>query len=233
MSGPEQTVSVVIPAYQEAQSIGRIVRECLEHTPGLLEVIVVDDGSSDGTHDRAEAAGARVLRLTPNQGKGIALMRGVREARGDAVVVLDGDGQDLPSDIPKLLHAMDPGVDCVIGSRFLGEFSPGAITRVNRLGTRALTETMNVLFRTRLTDPVAGFRAFRRSALEGLQIQAVRYEVEFDMLLSLLRRGAKGVEVPVQRLPRSAGQSKLSAVVDGSRMLATIFRHRLAALLAR
>ena len=221
------SVSVVIPAHDEAGSIADVVRRSLEHTPELLEVLVIDDGSTDATGREAERAGARVVRLERNGGKGVALRRGIAEARGDVLVFLDGDGQDWPEEIPTLLDALAPGVAMVIGSRFLGRFDEGAITRLNRAGTRFLTGVLNALFRARVTDPIAGFRAVRRDVLAPCRITAVRYDIEVDVLLALLGRGERVVEVPVRRSPRPHGATGLSPVWDGARILRKIVGRRL------
>lgn len=220
-------VSVVIPAHDEAGSIADVVRRCRAHTPELAEVIVVDDGSTDATAREAEAAGARVLRLGTNRGKGIALRRGMAEARGEVIVVLDGDGQDWPEEIPLLVGALEPDVAMVIGSRFLGRFDDGAITPLNRAGTLFLTTILNRLFGTSVTDPIAGFRAIRKRALEGCTLTAERYDIEVDVLLALLARGERVVEVPVRRSPRRHGATDLSPFVDGARILRRIVARRL------
>ena len=124
------SVSIVIPAHNEQPTIERVVRSSAAAIPGA-EVIVVDDGSTDGTHEAAADAGARVIRLDPNQGKGAALRRGIAAAKGDILVFIDGDGQDSPFEIPLLVGAFEPDVDLVLGSRFLGNFRPGAITQKN------------------------------------------------------------------------------------------------------
>src|SRR5262245_57696523 len=116
--------SVVIPAHNEAQAIADVVRGCR----GALEVIVVDDASHDDTSSTARAAGAMVVRSEVPLGKGAAIRRGAAIARGDIVVMLDGDGQDPPAEIPRLVAAIAAGADLAIGSRFLGRFEPGAIT---------------------------------------------------------------------------------------------------------
>jgi glycosyltransferase involved in cell wall biosynthesis len=220
-------VSVVIPAHDEASTIGDVVAACLRHTPDLDEVVVVDDGSRDETAARARAAGARVVALPANRGKGHALRVGFQHTRSERVVVLDADGQDDPAEIADLLGALRDDIDLVIGSRFLGTFEPGAITPLNRAGTVALAAVMNALFGTRITDPIAGFRAFRRPLLDQLDFRATRYDVEMDMLLDLLGRGGRVVEIPVRRAPRRQGASKLGPIRDGSRILWTIVRHRL------
>lgn len=131
-------VTVLVAAYNEAPVIGHVVRKALGAVPSG-EVVVVDDGSTDGTDRAAAAAGARVLRLPANGGKGSAVRRGLIEARGEVIVLIDGDGQDDPMEIPLLLDALRPDVDLVVGSRFIGHFEPGAITPVNHWGNRFLT----------------------------------------------------------------------------------------------
>lgn len=226
---PPRTVSIVLPAHDEMATIRDVVTRCRRHTPDLLEVIVVDDGSSDRTAAIAEEAGARVLGLFPNRGKGIALRRGAEAARGDVVVFLDADGQDDPEEIPRLLEALEPGVAMVIGSRFLGRFERGAITRSNRIGTVFLTRVLNLLFASHVTDPIAGFRAVWRSQLEQCRLTATRYDIEVDLLLGLLARGERVVEVPVRRSPRRGGRTGLSPIRDGTRILWRIVARRIAA----
>ncbi len=221
-------VSVVLAAHNEMATIAEVVRGCRQHTPSLVEVLVVDDGSSDGTAREAAGAGARVLRLPVNQGKGAALRRGIEEAEGDVLVFLDADGQDDPADIPRLLGALGPGVELVLGSRFLGTFEPGAITGLNRAGTRFLNGAFNLLFRARVTDCLAGFRAAHREPLRRARIAARRYDIEVDVLAAVLQQGGAVVEVPVSRKPRRHGTSDLRSFRDGTRILLAMLRKRYA-----
>lgn len=229
MSAEARAVSVVLAAYNEAATIGAVVAGCAAHTPGLIELIVVDDGSTDGTAALAERAGAVVHRLPENRGKGHAIRHGIEHARGDILMFLDADGQDDPAEIPALLGALVPGVDMVVGSRFLGRFGPGAITPVNRAGNQLLTQVVNLLFGARLTDTQAGFRCVRRSAADRCTLSAARYDIEVDLLLGVLRGGGKIVEVPVRREARLHGESQLGSVRDGTRILLRILRRRFAA----
>ena len=226
-------MSAILAAYDEANAIASVVAACTRVLPPGSEVIVVDDGSRDDTATQARSAGARVLRFERNRGKGAALRQGVAAARGDVLVFLDADGQDAPRDIATLLDALHPGVDLVIGSRFLGTLHDGAITPLHRFGNLALTATVNLLFGARLTDTQAGFRCMHRRTFEQCRPHATRYDVEVDMLLRVLRRGGNVVEVPVRRLPRHGGRSKLDTVRDGTRILATILRHRVNHMCAR
>jgi glycosyltransferase involved in cell wall biosynthesis len=226
VSAPKPSVGVLIAAYNEGPSIGAVVRGCMVHTPGLQEVLVVDDGSRDDTAVEAERAGARVYRLPSNQGKGTALREGLARISGDVLVTLDGDGQDPPEEIPRLLGALAPEVDLVVGSRFLGRFERGAITPINRMGNLALTALFNVLFNARITDTQAGFRAFRRRAVEGLPLEARRYDIETEMLVQVLARGGRVVEVGVTRGARAHGRSGLHAARDGARILGRMLQCR-------
>lgn len=226
LAEPGFSVGVLIAAYNEAPSIGAVVRGCRLHTPGLREVLVVDDGSQDDTALEAERAGARVYRLPSNQGKGAALREGLARSSGDVLVLLDGDGQDPPEEIPRLLEALAPEVDLVVGSRFLGRFEEGAITPVNRVGNIVLTGIFNALFGVEVTDSQAGFRAIRRRALEGLRLKARRYDIETEMLVQVLARGGRVVEVGVTRSARTHGHSGLHAVRDGTRILGRMLRCR-------
>jgi len=228
MTKPDPSISVVLAAFQEESTIDAVVRGCREHTPGLIEMLVIDDGSTDDTATRAERAGATVIRMGKNQGKGAAIRRGLERARGDVLLFMDADGQDDPADIPLLLAALEPGVAMVVGSRFLGHFERGAITPLNKAGNQLLTQIANVLFSANLTDTQAGFRCVRRSALESLRLSAKRYDIEVDLLLGVLRSGGRVVEVPVRRDARRHGRSQLGSFRDGTRILVRIFRQRFA-----
>jgi glycosyltransferase involved in cell wall biosynthesis len=220
-------VSVVIPAHNEEGPIGEVVRAALASDSRVAEVLVVDDGSTDGTSTQAELAGARVVRLDSNRGKGNAVRVGCQAAIGEVVVLIDADGQDDPSEIPMLLDALGPDVDMTIGSRFLGEFRPGAITTVNRWGTRLLTFFHNMMFGGKTTDCLAGFRAIRRRMLDRIEITADGYDIEVDMLARILQAGGRIVDVPVSRSAREAGQSGLNNLADGARIFARMLMLRL------
>lgn len=221
-----RAVSCVVAAFDEAETVAQVVGGLLAHVPGVLEVVVVDDGSTDGTGVRAAAAGARVVRLPRNQGKGAAVRAGLRDARGDIVLMMDADGQDDPVEAPRLLDALTPDVDMVIGSRFLGVFRDGAVTRLHHAGNRFLTWAFNRLYGQGITDAQAGFRALWRDALDPDQMDSVRYEVEADINTLVALRGGRIVEVPVSRDRRRHGRSGFRSFYDGARILAWMVRRR-------
>lgn len=214
-----QTVTVLLPAHNEAGAIAGVIGGCLAHTPRLAEVLVVDDGSTDGTAEIAERAGARVVRLPVNRGKGAAVREAVPHVQGDVVVLLDADGQDDPADIPRLVEALTPDVALVIGSRFRGTFHRGAISRLNYWGTRAINGLFNVAFAADVTDTQAGFRALRRDLLASLRIQARHYDIETDMLCQIVSAGGRVVEVPVARYRREHGTTGFRRIPDGLRIV--------------
>ncbi len=220
------TTSAIIAALDEAGAIADVVRGCLRYVD---EVVVVDDGSTDDTAARAASAGARVLRNDRNIGKGAALRRAAVEARGEVLITLDGDGQDDPADIPRLLAALASGADLVIGSRFRGELRPGAITPINRIGNLALTALFNHLYGVQLSDTQAGLRAIRRTLWQRLSLSAARYEVETEVLVRALQAKGRVLEVPVTRRPRAHGRSALHGLRDGLRILRCMVRLRLGA----
>ncbi len=225
--GSKGTVSVLLAAHNEAATIASVIAGVRTVLPDALEVVVVDDGSGDATAALAEAAGARVIRLHPNRGKGVALRTAIQASHGDWLVLIDADGQDDPADITLLLAATGDGVAMVNGSRFIGRLHRGAISLPNRLGNLAFTGLLDLLYGARITDSQAGFRAVRGDLARGLELSSVEYEIETEMLAALLRSGLRVVEVPVERYPRGGGETDFRRVRNGLRILRTMISGRL------
>jgi len=217
--------TVLIPVRDEESCVAQVVHGVLS-LDRELRVLVVDDGSRDGTAKAAAGAGAEVLSLPAPRGKGEAIRAGLDSACGEFVVTIDGDGQDDPRDIPALLDKACEGYDLVIGSRFLGELNPGAISRVNKLGTDMFTALINLMYGASITDSQAGLRVFRRTFLLGMKLGAREYEIETEMLVKSLRRGGRIVEVPVSRYPRGAGKSRFNRAKHGLFILGTVLLNR-------
>ena len=189
-------ISVVIPAYNEEKRLLRV----LERVPDFVdEVIVVDDGSSDGTYPSAlsfskKDSRVKAFRLEKNCGKGCAMREGIKYASGDIVVFMDADGQHRPEDVIKLVEpVVDGKADVVIGAR-RGDLKSRPPHR--RLSNIITTKLIRLKLRTYVYDTQSGFRAFRREFLPG--IESDRYEVETEMLFKTAKMGARIGEVPVE-----------------------------------
>ncbi len=218
----ETEVVAVIPAYNEARFIGSVVLQ----TRALVDqVIVVDDGSTDGTGEIARAAGAIVVRHEQNQGKGRALRTGLNEARRlrpRAVVLLDGDGQHLPAEIPSLLAPIRAGeADMVVGSRYLNNSS--RVPRARVWGHQFFNLLTNRTSGVHLTDSQNGFRAFSGRVLDSLKFHSNGFSVESEMQMLARQHGWRVKEVPVTVI--YDGRPKRSAVLQGLMVLDGILRY--------
>ena len=209
------TLIVVIPTFNEAATIARVVAGAVAHAP----VIVVDDGSTDETAARAEAAGATVIGHPRRLGKGQAIRTGLTAAAGrgaTAVVTLDGDGQHDPADIPRLRAAADalPG-SLVIGGR-LGESDGFLRGRLNAV--RVAGFFVNWVTGVRVEDTQSGFRLYPLPIARELPTRRGGFVFETEVLVAAARRGLTVCEVPVRTSPRVAERSRFRPLVDGGRI---------------
>ena len=222
--------SVVIPALNEEEPIAGVVRECLA-TGVPAEVIVVDNGSTDRTAERACEAGARVI--TAPRGYGRACAAGARAVsaamRDDIVVFLDGDGSDVPAFIPQMVEPIARGThDFVIGSRTRGKREPGSMNFQQVLSGRIAGWILRLLYGVRYSD-MCPFRAIRRDALEKLGMREETYGWNLEMQMKAARAGLRILEIPVDHRRRAGGESKVSGTlrgtfVAGARIIATLVR---------
>src|SRR5512143_2779301 len=219
-------IVVVLPALDEEDAVAAVVRE----VPKVVdEVIVVDNGSRDGTAAAAREAGATVV-SEPRRGYGNACLAGIAAAGGaDVVVFLDGDRSDYPAQLVDVVRPiLDGRADLVIGSRTLGRSEAGAHPWHAVLGTRACVALMNVLAGSRATD-LGPFRAITADALRRLDMRARNYGWTVEMQVKAARRGLRVVEVPVDYRPR-LGKSKVSGTLRGTvgaatKIVGTILRY--------
>jgi len=208
-------VFAVIPAFNEGDSIGGVVSELA--TRGL-EVVVVDDGSTDGTAENARAAGATVLRHELNRGQGAALQTGISyclERGAEIVVTFDADGQHAVDDVPRLIAPLRRGeAEVALGSRFLGD--PSAVPGSRRALLRAAVAFTRVASGVRLTDAHNGLRAFSRRAASCIDLKLDRMAHASEIIDQIRRSGFRFVEVPVRvrytAYSRRKGQSSLAAL---------------------
>ena len=220
VSSPE--VSVIVPLYNEAaivsQTLDRI-RQVMEGLGKSHEIIAVDDGSEDGTGDRALQAGARVLRHPYNMGNGAAVKTGIRQARGRILVLLDGDGQHQPEDIPRLLEKVG-AYDMVVGAR--GRDSAGSIHR--NLANGIYNSLATYVCGRRIEDLTSGFRALRAEiARQFVPLLPNTFSYPTTITLAVVRAGYSLAYIPI-RTNRRTGKSKIKILKDGSRFLLIIFK---------
>ncbi len=229
----QKLLAIVIPAWNEAATISDVVketREALKRLPeGAFHVLVVDNGSTDDTADRAHRAGAVVV-TEPGRGYGRACLTGIAALTPSEVIVfMDGDGSDNPSEIPSLIEPIARGdADLVIGSRELGVSEKGAHPWHAVAGTRLCVALMNLLIGTRATD-LGPFRAIRASALAGLGMEDATFGWTTEMQIKAHRAGLSVMEVPVNYRCRRGGESKISgswpaSARAGSRILGMIVK---------
>jgi glycosyltransferase involved in cell wall biosynthesis len=222
-------VSVIVPALNEAEPIAGVVRE-VAATKIPVEIIVVDNGSTDRTAERAHAAGARVV-SEPAPGYGRACMAGIRalSPECDIVVFLDGDGSDCPEFMNQLVDPIVAGThDFVIGSRTRGQREPGSMNFQQILAGRVAGLVLRLLYGVRYTD-MCPFRAIGRDALEKLGMREQTYGWNLEMQMKAARVGLRILEIPVNHRRRAGGESKVSGTlrgtfVAGARILATLIR---------
>jgi glycosyltransferase involved in cell wall biosynthesis len=211
------TVSVVIPAYNEEHAIADVVRE-VRGSLGWLEVLVVDDGSSDATAARAEAAGARVIRHPYNKGNGAAVKTGIREACGDVVLLLDADGQHAPEEAAALVQAVGE-YDMAVGAR-----SSSDQAALRAFGNAILKRLASWLTGRPIPDLTSGFRAARRDRLvEILPLLPNGFSYPTTSCLALMKAGHNVTFLPI-RARRREGRSKLRPFREGVRFLLIIFK---------
>ncbi|MEE9171459.1 MAG: glycosyltransferase family 2 protein [candidate division NC10 bacterium] len=206
-------ITVIIPALNEEEAIGTVVREVPRDIAG--EIVVVDNGSTDRTAEVAQAAGARVIR-EPMRGYGAACLAGAMAAdHTDILVFLDGDRSDDPREMPVVLGPLLNGhADLVIGSRTTGLTEEGALTSHQRFGNRLVTWMVRLLYGVTLTD-IGPFRAIRAPVLRDLGMEHKTYGWPVEMIVKAAKKGYRVVNVPVSCRKR-IGVSKVAGTMKGS-----------------
>jgi glycosyltransferase involved in cell wall biosynthesis len=223
-----QSVSVVIPAYNEEKTVGDVINSTISIMDTLnvpYEILVVDDGSTDATGKIASQHKVTLLSNDQNHGKGYSLRKAIREARGEIVVTIDSDGEHKPKEIPDLLSLIFDGADIVAGSRFMGK-SMGkqaeVTTRLNKIGNSLFNVVIMMLTRNHVTDSQTGFRAIRKEVLEELDLESDGFEIETEITIKSLANGFSFRETPITCERRKHDFSKLRLVSDGRKILRAI-----------
>jgi glycosyltransferase involved in cell wall biosynthesis len=219
-------VTLIIPAYNESATIGDV----LDRIASLdldTQVVVVDDGSTDGTGELAAARGAQVIRQE-NQGKGAAIRAGIPHVEGEIAVIQDADMEYDPADVPALIEPIERGVaDVVYGSRLSGGRPQRAYMFWHLVGNRFLSLLTNVLFNTTLSDMETGYKAFRSDVLRELDLRENDFGIEPEITGQICKRGLRIYELPISYYGRTYAEGKKITWRDGIKAVRVLLRVRL------
>jgi glycosyltransferase involved in cell wall biosynthesis len=224
-----ESLTVITPVYNERRTVAEVIRRMRAvELPLVLQVIVVDDGSSDGSDKvlgALEDSTVHVIRHAVNQGKGAAIRTGLAEARGDLVLIQDADLEYDPGDWPRLLDPVLKGKARVVyGSRFTGERKN--MLPLHWFGNRLLSLVTNVLYRSTLSDMETCYKLFDAQVLDGLTIVSDRFDFEPEITAKVLRRGYRIYEVPISYAGREFDEGKKITWRDGVSALRALIKFR-------
>lgn len=228
---PYRSLSVIVPVYNERSTVAEIIRRIRAVSlPLSVEVVAVDDGSTDGTDKilrTLQDSTVRVVWHDRNQGKGAAIRTGLEHARGDLLLIQDADLEYDPDEWPRLIAPMMKGrARVVYGSRFTGERRNMQLS--SWLGNRLLVGVANVLFNTTLSDLETGYKLFDRQLLESLHVTADRFDFEAEVTARVLSAGERIYEVPISYTAREREEGKKITWRDGATELWVLLRCRFA-----
>jgi glycosyltransferase involved in cell wall biosynthesis len=222
-------LTVVIPVYNEANTILEIIRR-VQATQLAYEIVVVDDGSQDGTSKALESAAnhekLRVFSRPNNQGKGSAVRKGIELASGDLILIQDADLEYDPRDYPALIKPIEEGIaDVVYGSRFLGG-PRRPVMFWHMVANRFLTTLTNVLYNNILTDMETGYKVFRSELIKGIHIRSNSFNFEPEITAKVLKRRARIFEVPITFNPRDYSEGKKIKLKDAFEAVWALLKYR-------
>jgi glycosyltransferase involved in cell wall biosynthesis len=224
-------VSVLIPAYNELRTLPAVLERVQEQKPA--EIIVVDDGSTDGTRDfliknYKDKKGVKIVFQEKNRGKGAAIQAGLKICSQDIVIIQDADLEYNPSEYPRLLEPIQRGAaDAVYGSRFIGSSPHRVLFFWHYLGNKFLTFLANIFSNLNLTDMETGYKAFRREAIASVRLTEKDFRFEPEVTIKLALKGWRFYEVGISYYGRSYAEGKKIRWLDGVKALWAIIKHGL------
>jgi len=226
-----RTLSVIVPVFNERATVVEIIRRARSVAiPLALEIIIVDDASTDGTGELLSAlqdSTVRVIHHTENRGKGAAVRTGLAAVSGELVLIQDADLEYDPSDWPMLLEPVLTGkAEVVYGSRFRGECRN--MTRLHWIGNQFLSFVTRILYATSVTDMNTCYKLIDRRVLDGISLQSERFAFDPEITAKILRRGHRIYEVPVSYDARTVSEGKKITWRDGRSVITALVRYRLA-----
>jgi glycosyltransferase involved in cell wall biosynthesis len=221
-------LSVIIPVYNEKTTISEVIEKVSTVELAIeKEIIVVDDGSTDGTVEILQSSNVNVAKthLAPiNVGKGAAVRIGLTLAKGDIILIQDADLELNPNEYQQLIQPIIDGKTSVVyGSRFLGE---NTVSPVRRFANYFLTFTTNLLFQTKLTDMETAYKVFTAEVAKSLDLEASRFEIEPEITAQIAKNGFQIWEVPISYRPRTKSEGKKIKWKDGIKALWTLLKYR-------
>jgi len=221
-------VSIILPALNEAETIGRVIqeipRERLEQEGYRVEVVVVDNDSTDQTAQIAKEKGARII-AESRKGKGRAVRTALEQVKADFVFMLDADYTYPATYIPDMLQLLNQGYFVVIGSRLKGKREKGSISRLNIIGNHLLTLLAKVLYQARISDVCSGYWGFKGEVIPRLNLSATGFNIEAELFSQVAKNGYRIGEVPINYRRRSS-RSKLSSIKAGLNIGRTLIDRR-------
>jgi glycosyltransferase involved in cell wall biosynthesis len=222
-------ITVLIPAYNEVKTIREIIQR-VKDTGLIHEILVVDDGSKDGTREilqeMADKGEVRVIFHEKNGGKGAALRTGIQNAIGDIIIIQDADLEYNPNEYPNLLKPINDGIaDVVYGSRFLGQ-ARRPILYWNMVANKILTFVTNILYNNILSDMETGYKVFKRELIKDIPLHAHHFEFEPEFTAKILKRKFRLYEVPIAFYPRDYSEGKKIKMWDAFEAIWALIKYR-------